>query len=109
MNHDPKISLFSKLVWVLGSIMVGLVFLLYGVDVFATTGVGDAAMKKATDSLEATVNGGWTKVGMGVGVLISAVISLARQSFIPMAAGGLTCLVAVLLKNFIGTSFSALI
>lgn len=99
----------NKSIFMVFSIIFSFVYLFYGVDVFATTAVGDAAMKTATDSLEATVNGGWTKIGMGVGVLISAVISLARQSFIPMAAGGLTCLVAVLLKNFIGTSFSALI
>ena len=109
MNSKKPLSQSQKMTIILGTFVVVIIGFLYSPEAFSMGADADKGMVKALGPLEATLKGPWTKGAMLAGSAVGLIMSVMKQSVIPLAVGLGIGLLAMFQQTWVSTAFTSLI
>ena len=109
MNSKKQLSQPKQVTIILGAFVVLTIGFLYSPEAFSMGADADQHMVKALGPLEATLKGPWMKGAMLAGCTVGLIMSVMKQSIVPLAVGLGTGLLAIFQQSWISTAFTFLI
>ena len=104
-----KLLPHQKTMLALGALAIVIVCLGCTTTAFALTGKAAHNMQEGLDTLESTLTGPWMKGAMLSGSAVGLVMSIMKQSLVPLAVGMGIGLLAVFQQSWVKGAFTALI